>query len=114
MYRVKSLYVISGILGGFVVSAYITYLVFARFHRIALLNERYDVQTDVLIVLAVGASLRAIPMGIALGVLAAAAANQCFLLLRRERPGLSNTVDEPQEKGASWVTRRNEAGKDEA
>ncbi|MCH8896986.1 MAG: hypothetical protein IIC33_01635 [Chloroflexi bacterium] len=105
---------ISGILGGFVVSAYITHLVFARFHRIALLNERYDVQTDVLIVLAVGPSLLAIPMGIALGVLAAAAANQCFLLLRRERPGLSNTVDEPQEKGASWVTRRNEAGKDEA
>ena len=112
MFRVKSLYVISGILGGLIVSAYITYLVFARFHRIALLNERYDVQTDVLIVLGVGASLLAIPVGIALGVLLAAAANQCFLLLRRQRPGLSNKADQPLEEGASWVTRRNTTGED--
>ena len=107
MYRFKGFYVISGMLGGLIVSAYITYLVFARFHRIALLNERYDVQTDVLIVLGVGASLLAIPTGIALGVLVAAAANQGLILLRRARRGLSNTADQPLEKGASWVTRRN-------
>ena len=112
MYRVKSLHVISGILGGLIVSGYVTYLVFARFHRIALLNDRYDVQTDVLIVLGVGASLLAIPIGIALGVLVGGAANQCFLLLRRQRRGTSNAAEQLHEVGASWVTRRDAAGKD--
>ncbi len=108
----KGYYVISGFLGGLIVSAYITYLIFARMHRIALLNDRYDVQTGVLIVLGLGASLLAIPIGIALGVLAAAAVNQCLVFLRRGRPALSNTADQPHEGGASWVTRRNTAGKD--
>ena len=81
-------------------------------HRIALLNDLYDVQTGVLIVLGLGASLLAIPIGIALGVLVAAAVNQCLVLLRRERPALSNPADQPLDRGASWVTRRNTAGKD--
>lgn len=108
----KRIYVLSGFLGGLIVSAYITYLIFARFHRIALLNDRDDVQMGVLIVLGMGASLLAIPMGIALGVLVAAGVNQCLFRLRRERPVLSNTADQPHDRGASWVTRRNAAGKD--
>ena len=108
----KGYYVISGFLGGLIVSAYITYLIFARLHRIALLNDRYDVQTGVLVVLGLGASLLAIPIGIALGVLVAAAVNQCLIVIRRERPALSNTADQPHSRGASWVTRRNEAEED--
>ncbi len=105
--QMKAFYVISGMLGGLIVSAYITYLIFARFHRIALLNDRFDVQTGVLIVLGLGASLLAIPIGIALGVLVAAAVNRGLELFRRKRPVLSNPPDQPHGRGASWVTRRN-------
>ena len=109
----KAFYVISGILGGLIVSVYITYLIFARFHRIALLNDRDDIQTGVLIVLGLGASLLAIPIGITLGVLVAAAGNRGLELLRRKRPTvLTNPPDQPAAQGASWVTRREGPGHD--
>ncbi|MFQ6030794.1 MAG: hypothetical protein ACE5Q6_25270 [Dehalococcoidia bacterium] len=110
----KAPYVVSGIAGGVVAVGLVSYRIYERFHRIADLNSRDDVQTNVLVVLGIGAGIIAIPIGVALGVLAAAVISRVFDLLRRSRfTRRWSHQEEPSPQGASWVTQRNRPNQDD-
>ncbi len=95
------------------VVALIGYRMWAYFHRYAVATSRDDIQMNVLVVLAVGVGIVVVPVGIALGLLVAAVLERGVGRLQRRRPEyLASRVKDAQAGGASWVTRRNTAGKD--
>lgn len=90
---------------------FVGYRTWAYFHRYAVATSRADIQIDVLAVLAVGFGIVLVPLGMALGLLAAAVIERGVGLHRRRRPEYlaSRAGDRTEETGAggaSWVTRR--------
>ena len=71
--------------------------IYARFARIAALNERAIVEPHVPVVLCVAGGLLAFPLGAAAGLVIAAVVNRMADYFRRSRSGGD---------GTSWVTRR--------
>lgn len=64
----KKSYLIVGITSSVATAAYIMFAIWARYHRIALLNGTDDIQGNFLIGLTLCAGLIALPIGFGLGV----------------------------------------------
>ena len=84
--------------------AIIAYQMWAYFHRYAVATSRADVEINVLAVLSIGVGLVLVPVGIALGLLAAVVIERGVSLHRRRRP--EYRAGDTKAGGASWVTRR--------
>lgn len=91
-------YIIGAALCGSAAGGYVAWAIYARFARIADLNDRAIVEPHVLVVLCVAGGLLAFPLGAAAGLIAVALATRVFEYLRRGSGGGSD--------GESWVTRR--------
>ena len=98
------LYIACGTAGGVIAVAFVSYRMYAYFHRYAVATSRDDVQINVLVVLSVGFGIILVPLGVALGLLVGAAVNRGLDHLRlRRRERLAGPTED---RGASWVTRR--------
>ena len=103
----KWFYIAFGAGGGLLAIVFVGYRMWDYFHRYAVATSRADIQINVLAVLAIGIGIVLVPLGIALGLLAAVVIERGLGLLRRRRPEyLASRAEDPKAGGASWVTRR--------
>ncbi len=93
----KLFYVVGAALCGSAAGGYVSWAIYARFARIAELNDRAIVEPHILVVLCAAGGLLAFPLGAAAGLVAVALVTRVVDYLRRSGGG---TDDE------SWVTRR--------
>ena len=102
----KWLYIACGAVGALVAVALITYRLYAYLGRIAAATSRYDVEMNVLVVLGIQVGILLVPMGIGLGLLAAAVIGHIVSLVQRRRfeRGPLRPL-ESSAQGVSWVTR---------
>ena len=102
----KWLYIICGGVGALVAVALITYRLYAYLGRIAAATSRYDVEMNVLVVLGIQVGILLVPMGIGLGLLAAAVIGHLVSLTQRRRfeHGPLRPL-ESGDRGVSWVSR---------
>ena len=61
-------YIIVGCASSIITASYIMYAIWARYHRIAVLNDTEDIQGNFLVGLTICAGLIAIPVGFGLGI----------------------------------------------
>lgn len=93
--------------GGLLIMVFVGYQMWAYFHRYAVATSRADIQINVLAVMAIGVGIVLVPVGIALGLLAAVVIERGVSLHRRRRPQhLASRAEDTNSGGASWVTRR--------
>ena len=93
-------YIIGAAVLGSAAGGYVAWAIYARFARIAELNDRAIVEPHVLVVLCVAGGLLAFPLGAAAGLIVVALGSRVFEYLRRgSRSG-------GESDGESWVTRR--------
>ena len=105
----KWFYIACGSGGGLLTIVLVGYRMWAYFHRYAVATSKADIQINVLAVLAIGIGIVLVPIGIALGLLAAVVIERGVSLLRRRRPErLAGGAEDTEAGGASWVTRRPE------
>ena len=98
------LYITCGSAGGVLAVAFVSYRMYAYFHRYAVATSRDDIQMNALVFLGVGAGIVMVPVGVALGLLVGAAINRGLNHLQlRRRQRLAGSADD---LGASWVTRQ--------
>ena len=102
----KWLYIACGTAGGVIAVAFVSYRMYAYFHRYAVATSRDDVQFNVLVVLGVGVGIILVPVGVALGLLVGAVINRGLIYLHLRRR--EHLAGPPEGRGASWVTRRPE------
>ena len=91
-------YIIGATLCGSAAGGYVAWAIYARFARIAELNDRAIVEPHVLVVLCIAGGFLAFPLGAAAGLIAVALGSRAVEYLRRGSGGGSD--------GKSWVTRR--------
>ena len=96
----KLFYVVGAALCGSAAGGYVAWAIYARFARIAELNDRAIVEPHVLVVLCVAGGLLAFPLGAAAGLVAVALATRLIEYARRARASRHGP------DGESWVTRR--------
>ena len=98
------IYIVCGTAGGVIAVAFVSYRMYAYFHRYAVATSRDDIQMNVLVVLGAGAGVILVPVGVALGLLVGAVINRGlnYLHLRRQE----RLAGPPEGRGASWVTRQ--------
>ena len=97
----RLLYVVCAAAGGFGAAGYLIWAVIARFSFIAALNDRAQLETNVLVVLCAAIGLLAFPLGAAAGLLCAVAVNRLADYARRARRSSGDSRGH-----SSWVTRR--------
>ena len=93
-------YIIGAALCGSAAGGGVSWAIYARFARLAELNDRAMVEPHVLVVVCVAFGLLAFPLGAAAGMLVVALGSRVFEYLRRE-----SSRDDGSD-GKSWVTRR--------
>ncbi|MEC9309028.1 MAG: hypothetical protein VX966_05935 [Chloroflexota bacterium] len=94
-------YLIVGITSSIATAAYIMFAIWARYHRIAVLNDRDDIQGNFLIGLTLCAGLIALPIGFGLGVGIYAILERLWLSIRFHI--VPQRVYKRQQK-PSWIT----------
>ena len=99
----KLVYIVCGTAGGALAVVFVSYRMYAYFHRYAVATSRDDIQLNVLVFLGGGAGIVMVPVGVALGLLVGAVINRGlnYMYLRRRRR-LAGTAEG---FGSSWVTR---------
>lgn len=93
-------YIVGAVLCGSGAGGYVAWAIYARFARIAELNDRALVEPHVLVVLCVAGGLLAFPLGAAGGMVMVALGSRAFEYARR------SGSDGDGREGESWVTRR--------
>ena len=102
----KWLYIVCGAAGALAAIAFITYRLYAYLHRIAAATSRYDVEMNILVVLGIQVGILLVPMGIGIGLLAAAVIGHLAPISRR-RPIERGPIYplESAAHGVSWVSQ---------
>ncbi len=100
----KWIYIVCGSGGGVLAVVFVSYRMYAYFHRFAVATSRDDIQMNVLVFLGAGAGIVLVPVGVALGLLVGVVINRGldYLHLRRQE----RFAGPSEGRGASWVTRQ--------
>ncbi len=100
----KWVYIVCGTAGGLLAVVFVSYRMYAYFHRYAVATSRDDIQLNVLVFLGGGAGIVMVPIGVALGLLVGAVINRGLTYLRLRRR--ARLLGSAEDLGASWVTRQ--------
>ncbi|MAT08144.1 MAG: hypothetical protein CL707_03455 [Chloroflexi bacterium] len=94
-------YIIVGCASSIITASYIMYAIWARYHRIAVLNDTEDIQGNFLIGLTICAGLIAIPVGFGLGMALYSIAYRLWETLRFQMFSGRTTH---KRKSQSWIS----------
>ncbi len=96
----RLLYIASAAVCGIAAGGYVAWAIVSRYGFVAGLNDRAQLDTDILVVLSAAGALLAFPLGAAVGLFGAWVGNRVVDNVRRSR----RTADDSG--NISWVTRR--------